>query len=108
MNCFEKEQAVLRIGDIVRHFKYETLTEEEKAMNKYLYIICGFAQHTETKEQLVIYRALYGDFLTYARPRGMFIAEVDREKYPNIKQKYRFEKILYGPATVRCPVTQQA
>lgn len=107
MNCIEKEQAVLRVGDIVRHFKYETLTEAEKAMNKYQYIIRAFATHTEIKEQLVIYQALYGDFATYARPKDMFLSEVDHEKYPNIKQKYRLEKVLYGSAAVRHPVTQQ-
>ena len=107
MNCFEKEQSTLRIGDVVKHFKYETLTDEEKASNKYLYVIRAFATHTETKEELVIYQALYGEFDTYARPLEMFTAEVDRDKYPNIKQKYRLEKVLYGSAALRHPVTQQ-
>ena len=87
----------IKVGDIVQHFKRETLTEEKKKTNKYLYKILDIAQHTETKETLVIYQALYEDldagisFGTYARPYEMFISEVDHEKYPNIKQKYRFE-----------------
>ncbi len=86
------ESRIICIGDIVRHFKYETLSELEKKENKYTYVIRGFASHTETEEELVIYQALYGDFGTYARPKTMFLSEVDREKYPNIKQRYRFEK----------------
>ena len=81
------------INDVVKHFKRETLTEEEKQTNEYLYIIRAFAQHTETKETLVIYQALYFPFNTYARPLDMFNSEVDHEKYPNINQKYRLEKI---------------
>ena len=106
MNYFEKEQSTLRVGDIVRHFKYETLTNEEKASNKYLYVIRAFAEHTETKEALVVYQALYGDFSTYARPMEMFLSEVDREKYPNIKQKYRLEKIMHGSFAMQSPVSK--
>ena len=89
-----------KIGEVVKHFKYETLSEEDKKQNKYLYIIRGFATHTETKEKLVIYQALYSDksmgvdFGLYARPVEMFNFEVDHVKYPEIKQKFRFEKFL--------------
>lgn len=79
-------------GDIVRHFKWETISEEERKNNKYLYCIKDIAEHTETGERLVVYQAMYPPFQTYARPLEMFCGEVDHEKYPNIKQKYRFEK----------------
>lgn len=83
----------IRAGDIVKHFKHELLSDEEAKENKYIYQIRDIAMHTETGEKLVIYKALYGDFKTYARPIEMFKSEVDHEKYPTVNQKFRFEKI---------------
>ena len=82
-------------GDIVRHFKREMLSAEEmeREPNMYLYEIIGQAEHTESGEQLMIYRPLYGEGNLYARPMEMFLSPVDKEKYPEVKQKLRFEKI---------------
>lgn len=77
-------------GDIVAHFKREQV---DKTTNKYLYRIITLATHTETEETLVIYEALYEPFGVFARPLDMFLSEVDYDKYPDIKQKYRFEKV---------------
>ena len=80
----------IRVGDIVQHFKREWVSGET---SEYLYKVLAFAQHTETGEKLVIYQGLYSPFKICARPYGMFMSEVDHEKYPDIKQQYRFEKI---------------
>lgn len=80
----------IRIGCIVRHFKRELVPEET---TKYLYKVISFATHTETMERLVIYQGLYFPYKVCARPFDMFMSEVDHDKYPDIKQKYRFEVV---------------
>lgn len=82
----------LKPGDIVCNFKRETVREKG---NKYLYKICAFATHSETMEKMVVYEALYEPFGTWVRPYDMFMSKVDKEKYPDINQEYRFELIAY-------------
>ena len=69
----------IKINGIYRHFKGD------------YYLVQDIAIHSETKEKYVVYRALYEDTGLYIRPLDMFLSEVDHEKYPNEKQKYRFE-----------------
>lgn len=69
----------LKINGIYKHFKGD------------YYLVEGIAKNSETKETMVIYRRLYEEGDLWLRPIEMFLSEVDHEKYPNVKQKYRFE-----------------
>ena len=69
----------LKIKGIYKHFKGD------------YYIVEDLAIHSETKEKYVVYRALYGNNELYIRPYDMFLSEVDKNKYPHVNQKYRFE-----------------
>ena len=66
-------------GEIYLHFKGKR------------YEIIAIACHSETEEELVIYKRC-GEERIFARPLAMFCSEVDREKYPDAMQRRRFEK----------------
>ena len=69
----------LKLNGIYKHFKGD------------FYLVENIAIDSETGEKMVIYRALYEENTLFVRDKDMFLSEVDHEKYPNIKQKYRFE-----------------
>lgn len=71
-----------RPQEMYRHFK-----------GKQYQIRC-LAKHSETGETMVVYQAMYEPFETYVRPLSLFMDEVDRVKYPDSRQKYRF--VLLG------------
>lgn len=69
-----------KIGSVYRHFKGN------------LYEVKAIAIHSETQEKMVVYQALYGDNDIYVRPYDSFVSPVDRAKYPDATQDYRFEE----------------
>ena len=69
----------LKLKRVYRHFKGDC------------YLVEDVARHSETGEEYVVYRKLYGDGSLWIRPKDMFLSPVDREKYPDCPQKYRFQ-----------------
>ena len=69
----------VKINRIYKHFKGDS------------YLVIDIATHSETNEKCVVYRRLYGDGSLWVRPMSMFLSLVDHDKYPDVKQKYRFE-----------------
>ena len=71
----------IKIKGIYQHFKGN------------YYFVEDIGIGSEDNKEYVIYRALYGEGILYIRPLDMFLSKVDKEKYPDIKQEYRFELI---------------
>ena len=79
-------ERTIEIGKKYRHFKGK--------LYKVLDIVYDSeSNNDEEYKKVVIYQALYGDNLKWARPYDMFNSLVDREKYPNVEQEYRFEEV---------------
>ncbi len=75
----------IKIHGIYRHFKGRC------------YLVEDVAIHSETGEEYVVYRQLYGEGRLWIRPKAMFLEETDRAKYPDCPQKYRFELVEEKP-----------
>ena len=69
----------LKLKRVYRHFKGD------------YYLVEDVARHSETGEEYVVYRKLYGDGSLWIRPKDMFLGTVDRGKYPDAEQEYRFQ-----------------
>ena len=76
----------IKIGKKYRHFK----GKEYQVLD---IVYDSESNNDEEYKKVVIYQALYGDKLKWARPYDMFNSEVDHQKYPDVEQKYRFEEV---------------
>ena len=76
----------IKIGQTYKHFKGN--------LYKVIDIVYDSESNNDVElKKVVIYEALYGDHLRWARPYDMFNSLVDKEKYPDVKQKYRFQEV---------------
>ena len=71
----------IKTNTIYRHFKGDK------------YLVIDIVKNSETYEDMVLYQGLYGSCPKYVRPYEMFASKVDKEKYPNVEQEYRFEEM---------------
>lgn len=69
----------VQVNRVYRHFKGDH------------YLLVDVARHSETGEEYAVYRKLYGDGGLWVRPLSMFLEPVDKEKYPDAVQQFRFE-----------------
>lgn len=69
----------VKVNRVYRHFKGDC------------YLVVDVARHSETGEDYVVYRKLYGDGGLWVRPLAMFLEPVDKKKYPDAGQEFRFE-----------------
>lgn len=74
-----KQGRMPKVGECYRHFKGNR------------YRVLAIAKHTERTEELVVYEGLYGEHPVFARPLEMFLEQVDKRKFPDADQEYRFE-----------------
>lgn len=70
-------------GMFYRHFKGN------------IYQIRELAKDSETEEDMVIYQGMYPPFQVWVRPLSMFLDRVDQDKYPDCRQQYRFESVVF-------------
>ena len=90
------QQNIFNLKGVIRHFERE-LRKPGSHPCDHLYYVDQVAEHCETGERLVIYQEMWGKHRLLAMPMDKFLAKVDKEKYPDIKQEYVFEKhFCYG------------
>lgn len=81
-------------GTRVRHFKYYSLSSDDKSNGEYEYEVCCHALETETGREMVIYQSIAHPEKVWARYSDSFYSKVDKIKYPNALAEYRLEEVL--------------
>lgn len=74
-------------------YKAEMVGRRYRHFKGGIYIVSDIAVHSETAGLMVIYKTFDEPSLVWARPLEMFLSEVDKEKYPDVKQVMRFEQL---------------
>lgn len=83
----------LNVQDQVQAIKFGMVGYKYRHFKGGMYVVIDIAVHSETEEAMVIYKSCDKPYLTWCRPLEMFMSEVDHEKYPDVKQKFRFERV---------------
>lgn len=85
-----KDNRVFKANDFVRYFLADF---DSSNIKKYLYKIHGFIEKEKSGEKVILLQSL-NDGTIYGKEYDEFIKEVDKDEYPDAKQKYYYEKVL--------------
>ena len=80
-------------GEILEELRDSMVGRRYRHFKGRIYIVTDLAVNTESDEIMVIYKCFADPLVTWCRPLSMFTSDVDRIKYPNVKQKKRFEPL---------------
>lgn len=80
-------------GEILEELRDSMTGRRYRHFKGRIYIVTDLAVNTESNEIMVIYKCFADPIVTWCRPLSMFTSDVDRKKYPDIKQKKRFEPL---------------
>ena len=83
-------------GAILEDLKNSMVGRRYRHFKGRIYIVTDLAVDTESDEIMVIYKCFADPIVTWCRPLSMFTSDVDRKKYPDVKQKKRFEPLSRG------------
>lgn len=83
----------MKVQEQVRSFKDIMVGFRFRHFKGGIYLVTDIAVHSETEEPMVIYKSFDNPDNVWCRPLSMFLSEVDHEKYPDVKQVMRFERI---------------
>lgn len=83
----------IKIQEEISHIKSGMVGFRYRHFKGGIYIVTDIAVHSETEEPMVVYKSFDQPDLVWCRPLDMFLSEVDHEKYPEVKQVMRFERI---------------
>ena len=83
----------IRVQETAQFYKEKMAGKRYRHFKGGIYIVTDIAVHSETEKLMVVYKSFNEPTLTWVRPLDMFVSEVDKEKYPEVKQEMRFEEL---------------
>ena len=83
----------MRSQEAAKNYKDRMVGKRYRHFKGTIYIVTDIAVDSETEKLTVVYKNFETPSLVWTRPLDMFLSDVDREKYPEVKQKMRFEEL---------------